>query len=372
MPTAPRASPSRCARGVHFYPGVAQPAAEPVRPARHLAGRLAVGHAGLARAPRSPAASRPPHVYLVMTSAGRHPAVRVLLDGRPIPPATAGADVRGGLVTVRGQRLYTLVSLPDGRPARADRPDPARRQRLRLHVRLSRPAIEQRRGARRRSAGVLTFIRARRRATSISRAPSARRRALAGSGRPATAPSADPHPAPTAAPPAHRLPAPQQRLDAAAAGGQQRRRALGGPRGQPATALRGHERQVDRADEHRRARRRRSSAWISPDQRMTRLRRLDPQRRSSPGKRPAGSRVSSAWPTTTTVGHRLAASAARIAASGWSQRPPGQRHRRLGAAEPAAASAGQDDPHGRASRRASARDAGRHRAAWSSAPGPAS
>jgi thiol-disulfide isomerase/thioredoxin len=53
------------------------------------------------------------HVYLVLSSPGERPrAVRVLLDGRPIPAADAGADVRGGVVTVRRQRLYTLVSLP--------------------------------------------------------------------------------------------------------------------------------------------------------------------------------------------------------------------------------------------------------------------
>ena len=52
-------------------------------------------------------------VYLVMTTTGARPLpVRVLLDSRPIPPADAGADVHGGVVTVRGQRLYSLVSLP--------------------------------------------------------------------------------------------------------------------------------------------------------------------------------------------------------------------------------------------------------------------
>ena len=52
--------------------------------------------------------------YLVMTSDGGTPRTgRVLLDGRPIPAADAGADVRpGGYVTVTGQRLYTLVKLP--------------------------------------------------------------------------------------------------------------------------------------------------------------------------------------------------------------------------------------------------------------------
>jgi cytochrome c biogenesis protein CcdA/thiol-disulfide isomerase/thioredoxin len=53
------------------------------------------------------------NVYLVLSSPGERPLpVRVLLDGRPIPAADAGADVHGGVVTVRRQRLYTLVSLP--------------------------------------------------------------------------------------------------------------------------------------------------------------------------------------------------------------------------------------------------------------------
>jgi hypothetical protein len=36
----------------------------------------------------------------------------VLLDGKAVPAGAAGTDVRGGLVTVQGQRLYSLVSLP--------------------------------------------------------------------------------------------------------------------------------------------------------------------------------------------------------------------------------------------------------------------
>jgi cytochrome c biogenesis protein CcdA/thiol-disulfide isomerase/thioredoxin len=52
------------------------------------------------------------HVYLVLSSAGERPRpVQVLLDGRPIPASEAGADVHGGVATVRGERLYTLVSL---------------------------------------------------------------------------------------------------------------------------------------------------------------------------------------------------------------------------------------------------------------------
>jgi hypothetical protein len=36
----------------------------------------------------------------------------VLLDGRPLGARNAGADATGATVTVRGQRLYELVSLP--------------------------------------------------------------------------------------------------------------------------------------------------------------------------------------------------------------------------------------------------------------------
>jgi cytochrome c biogenesis protein CcdA/thiol-disulfide isomerase/thioredoxin len=53
------------------------------------------------------------NVYLVLSSAGERPLpVQVLLDGRPISATDAGADVHDGVVTVRHQRLYTLVSLP--------------------------------------------------------------------------------------------------------------------------------------------------------------------------------------------------------------------------------------------------------------------
>ena len=51
-------------------------------------------------------------VYLVLASEGDRPRkVRVLLDGRPISAANAGADVRDATVTVRRQRLYSLVRL---------------------------------------------------------------------------------------------------------------------------------------------------------------------------------------------------------------------------------------------------------------------
>ena len=53
------------------------------------------------------------NVYLVLSSRGERPRrVQVWLDGRPIAASQAGSDVHGGLVTVRRQRLYALVSLP--------------------------------------------------------------------------------------------------------------------------------------------------------------------------------------------------------------------------------------------------------------------
>ena len=51
-------------------------------------------------------------VFLVLGSPGETRRMRVLLDGRPIPDALAGRDVRGGVVTIASQRLYDLVNLP--------------------------------------------------------------------------------------------------------------------------------------------------------------------------------------------------------------------------------------------------------------------
>jgi cytochrome c biogenesis protein CcdA/thiol-disulfide isomerase/thioredoxin len=52
------------------------------------------------------------NVYLVLSSPGERPLpVQVLLDGHPISAADSGADVHDGVVTVRRQRLYWLVSL---------------------------------------------------------------------------------------------------------------------------------------------------------------------------------------------------------------------------------------------------------------------
>jgi thiol-disulfide isomerase/thioredoxin len=53
-------------------------------------------------------------VYLVMSSRDGVPRrVHVLVDGKPVPPVAAGADVSAGAVTVDRQRLYRLMSLPE-------------------------------------------------------------------------------------------------------------------------------------------------------------------------------------------------------------------------------------------------------------------
>jgi cytochrome c biogenesis protein CcdA/thiol-disulfide isomerase/thioredoxin len=51
------------------------------------------------------------HVYLVMGS-GAVRTARVLLDGRPLPAADAGADVHEATVRPSAERLYALVNLP--------------------------------------------------------------------------------------------------------------------------------------------------------------------------------------------------------------------------------------------------------------------
>ena len=98
--------------GTHFYPGVDAPilnefglhgtwtaTSESVTPAK--AGAWITGRFQAA------------HVYLVMTSNDNRPrTARVLVNGKPIQASEAGSDVHNGLVTVRGQRLYSLVSLP--------------------------------------------------------------------------------------------------------------------------------------------------------------------------------------------------------------------------------------------------------------------
>jgi hypothetical protein len=98
--------------GTHFYPGVNVPilnefglhgfwkatseSVTPVSAGDSITGRFQAAH-----------------VYLVMTSTDNKPrTARILLNGNPIPARYAGTDVHDGLVTVQGQRLYSLISLP--------------------------------------------------------------------------------------------------------------------------------------------------------------------------------------------------------------------------------------------------------------------
>ncbi len=98
--------------GTHFYPGVIDPHLNEFG----LHGIWNVGSQSVTPASTGDSISGgfgAAHVYLVLTSAGNVPRrVRVLLDGHPISAADAGADVHDGYVTVVGQRLYGLISLP--------------------------------------------------------------------------------------------------------------------------------------------------------------------------------------------------------------------------------------------------------------------
>jgi Thioredoxin like C-terminal domain/AhpC/TSA family len=82
--------------GLHGYWNVSSQAVTPLTPGDSITGRFQAAH-----------------VYLVMTSAGSVPRkTTVLINGRPISASESGTDVHDGQVTVVGQRLYSLVSLP--------------------------------------------------------------------------------------------------------------------------------------------------------------------------------------------------------------------------------------------------------------------
>jgi len=100
--------------GIHQYPGVTGGL-----PLNHFAlggSWQATSEAITAEAPGAviDGTVQAAKVYLVLTSAGNVPRqARILLDGRPLADAHAGADVKNGVVTVTGQRLYSLISFPD-------------------------------------------------------------------------------------------------------------------------------------------------------------------------------------------------------------------------------------------------------------------
>jgi cytochrome c biogenesis protein CcdA/thiol-disulfide isomerase/thioredoxin len=99
-------------KGTHDYPGVANPQLNEFG----LAGPWTATSQSITPASASANITgrfQAAHVYLVMTSQGNKPRkARVLIDGKPITKAESGADVHNGEVTVTGQRLYALVSLP--------------------------------------------------------------------------------------------------------------------------------------------------------------------------------------------------------------------------------------------------------------------
>ena len=97
--------------GVHFYPGVNAPILNEFG----LHGTWRAGSQSVTPVSRGASITgrfQAAHVYLVMTSSGNVPRrARVLIDGRRIAASEQGADVHGGVVTVTGQRLYSLVAL---------------------------------------------------------------------------------------------------------------------------------------------------------------------------------------------------------------------------------------------------------------------
>ena len=93
------------------------PTTRPPRSGRAASPSTARGRSTASRPRRCAArASRPTSSARASTSCSAHAAgsrgrCEVELDGRPIRAEDAGADVRRGRVTVRGQRLYRLVQL---------------------------------------------------------------------------------------------------------------------------------------------------------------------------------------------------------------------------------------------------------------------
>ena len=95
------------------------------------------------------------NVYLVLSSQDERPMqVQVMLDGHPISAADSGADVHDGVVTVRRQRLYWLVSLPGDQSHELELRFADGVAALRLHVRLA-PAHARR--ARRWCSGPISW-----------------------------------------------------------------------------------------------------------------------------------------------------------------------------------------------------------------------
>ena len=77
-------------------------------------------------------------VFLVLGSTDRPRPLRVELDGKPVPKALAGADVRHGVADDQPPAPLPPDRSPTGRPPQADPALRARDLRLRVHLRLGR------------------------------------------------------------------------------------------------------------------------------------------------------------------------------------------------------------------------------------------
>jgi cytochrome c biogenesis protein CcdA/thiol-disulfide isomerase/thioredoxin len=102
--------PGPLRRGLGRYPGVDElpPVSFALSGTWNVTGEAAKAVAGAEIDARVTARK----VFLVLSSEDERPReVEVLLDGRPVTASEAGADVRGGRVTVTGERLYRLVEL---------------------------------------------------------------------------------------------------------------------------------------------------------------------------------------------------------------------------------------------------------------------
>jgi cytochrome c biogenesis protein CcdA/thiol-disulfide isomerase/thioredoxin len=98
--------------GTHFYPGVTVPILNEfgLHGTWNATSQSITPTAGGASITARVQAA---HTYLVMTSNDdKARTARVLVDGKPIASSEAGSDVHNGSVTVKGQRLYSLISLP--------------------------------------------------------------------------------------------------------------------------------------------------------------------------------------------------------------------------------------------------------------------
>ena len=119
------------------------------RPAAARPGRVRLpGRVGARARARRRAAGAPPstadvgarRVFLVLSSPGRPRRARVLVDGRPVPDALAGPDVRDGVAVIRAPAALPPARLrAGGAPPDRDRAR-ARPGGLRLHLRLSAAA----------------------------------------------------------------------------------------------------------------------------------------------------------------------------------------------------------------------------------------